>query len=145
MFQPQLAKLQTLNSFKHMILQFMSDLRSSGVIEKEQYEQSAVFRATQNTRSKLFEVMQQIKLTGKLPADFQESYEGNVKEADLFFEAVNDNQILTVKEMVTKNKMLLSERNERLETPLHVAIRMEKVKLIKFLLEAGADIHTKDL
>jgi hypothetical protein len=34
-FQPQLAKLQSLNSFKHMILQFMSEMRSNGVIEKE--------------------------------------------------------------------------------------------------------------
>jgi ankyrin repeat protein len=66
-------------------------------------------------------------------------------EADLLFEAINDNQILTVKDMIVKNKMLLSERNERLQTPLHVAIGMEKTKLIKFLLEAGADIHTKDL
>ena len=66
-------------------------------------------------------------------------------EADLLFEAINDNQILTVKEMIAKNKMLLSERNERLQTPLHVAIGMEKTKLIKFLLEAGSDIHTKDL
>jgi len=66
-------------------------------------------------------------------------------EADLLFEAINDNQILTVKEMITKNKMLLSERNEKLQTPLHVAIGMEQTKLIKFLLEAGADIHTKDL
>ena len=47
--------------------------------------------------------------------------------------------------MIAKNKMLLSERNEKLETPLHVAIRIEKPKLIKFLLEAGADVHTKNL
>ena len=63
----------------------------------------------------------------------------------MLFEAINDNQILTVKDMIAKNKMLLSERNERLQTPLHVAIGMEKTKLIKFLLEAGADINTKDL
>jgi ankyrin repeat protein len=89
--------------------------------------------------------MQQIKISGQYPDDFQQSYEGDMTEVDLFFEAVYDNQILTVKEMIAKNKMLLSERNERLETPLHIAIRMEKVKLIKFLVESGSDIHTKDL
>jgi len=41
--------------------------------------------------------------------------------------------------------MLLSERNEKLETPLHVAIKNKKIKLALFLLGAGADIHTKDL
>jgi ankyrin repeat protein len=89
--------------------------------------------------------MQQIKLSGQYPDNFRESYEGEITDVDLFFEAVGDNQILTVKEMIAKNKMLLSERNEKLETPLHVAIRIEKVKLIKFLLESGSDIHTKDL
>ena len=41
--------------------------------------------------------------------------------------------------------MLISERNQKLETPLHYAIKMKRVKIFKILLEYGADIHTKDL
>ena len=89
--------------------------------------------------------MQQIKLSGKLPDDLNDSFEGDQAEVEQLFEAVNYNQILTVKEMIGRNKMLLNERNEKLQTPLHVAIINGKVKLAIFLLESGADIHTKDL
>ncbi len=47
--------------------------------------------------------------------------------------------------MLQKNRMLISERNQQLETPLHFAIRMQRNKIFKILLEYGADIHTKDL
>ena len=47
-----------------MLLQFMSEMRSNGDTEKEQLEQSAIFKATHDHSSKLLQVMQQIKLTG---------------------------------------------------------------------------------
>lgn len=47
--------------------------------------------------------------------------------------------------MVRKNKILVNERNQKLQTPLHVAIDNGNVKLALFLLESGADINTRDL
>lgn len=47
--------------------------------------------------------------------------------------------------MLKQNKMLLSERDEKLQTPLHIAIRNGKVKLAIALLESGANIFTRDL
>jgi len=35
--------------------------------------------------------MHEIKLTGQLPENFKETYEGDVAEVDQFFEAVYDN------------------------------------------------------
>jgi hypothetical protein len=49
--------------------------------------------------------------------------------------------------MLAKNRLLVHEMNSQLETPLHVAIKMQKSrKLCAELVKAGADLyHLKDL
>lgn len=55
---------------------------------------------TEKQTSKLLQVLQEIKLTGELPQDFNKTIDQDQIEGDLFFEAIGDNQLLTVKEML---------------------------------------------
>jgi ankyrin repeat protein len=48
--------------------------------------------------------------------------------------------------MLGKNKLLVLELNHRLETPLHVALRLQKsVTLIKLLIDTGSDPLAKNI
>lgn len=48
--------------------------------------------------------------------------------------------------MLEHNKLLVTERNHKLETGLHIAIKEQcSRKLCELLLKFGSDVHTKDL
>lgn len=51
-----------------------------------------------------------------------------------------------MKRLLDSNRLLAIELNEKLETPLHVALRLLRSPLIvRQLLESGADPLTKDI
>ena len=89
--------------------------------------------------------MQEIKLSGKLPDDLEQVLDNNIVEVTEFFEAVSHGSLPIMSHMLKTNKLLITERNLKLQTPLHVALKEENLEAMQLLLEAGADIYTKDL
>ena len=65
---------------------------------------------------------------------------------DAFFFACASNDYHSIKDAISKNKLLVMERNQQLETGLHVAIREQAaMKVIQLLLDSGSNVNTKDL
>ena len=78
---------------------------------------------------------------------FNRVLERNAAEVSKFFDAVENDDIFEVREMLKENKLLVLEMNSSLETPLHVALRLQKSrKLCEVLVHHGADFfHIRDL
>ncbi len=89
--------------------------------------------------------MQNIKLTGQLPENLESVLDNNGVEVAEFFDAVKHGSLLIMNFMLKTNKLLVTERNFKLQTPLHVALIEGSMESIKLLLDSGADIYTKDL
>lgn len=69
--------------------------------------------------------------------------EGGVskEEKQKFFQAEMQGDIDKVKELLAKNKKLLDIRNDKGGTPLHVATKLGKLEIAKFLVAEGADVN----
>jgi len=66
---------------------------------------------------------------------------GNSLEKKKFFEAVMGDDVPTLKAMLQKDKSLLSIRNTKKGTPLHVATKLGKLDVVKLLITNGADVN----
>jgi len=62
-------------------------------------------------QSKYFDLLQEMTLTQQYPDNFNEVLEKDNKEIELFFQAVEQDDIFTVREMLSKNKLLTVELN----------------------------------
>lgn len=62
---------------------------------------------------------------------------------DLLFQAINNQQIEKVKDLIADGVSLGAQNNEG-ETPLHVAIRSSNLALVQALILAGAPLETKN-
>jgi ankyrin repeat protein len=89
--------------------------------------------------------MLDIKLSGKLPEDLDVALENNSAEVKEFFDAVLQGSLPLLKLLLLSNKGLVTERNKKLQTPLHVALAEGDFEVITLLIDSGADLHTKDL
>ena len=72
--------------------------------------------------------MQAIKLTGKLPEDLEAALDNNGAEIAEFFDAVMEGSLPLMSLMLKTNKLLVTERNQKLQTPLHVALAEENME-----------------
>jgi len=62
-------------------------------------------------------------------------------EKQKVFEAVMKDYLATVKAMLMKNKGILDVRNIKEATPLHVAVKLGNMDIVKFLISEGADVN----
>lgn len=62
-----------------------------------------------------------------------------------FFLAVQNGSEENIKKLLKRDRMLVLERNDRLQTPLHIAIENKKIKVIPLLLKHFASVDTKDI
>jgi len=61
------------------------------------------------------------------------------------FDAVELGEIETVKRIIGENCSLLSTSNEKLQTPLHLALKFGRLDTAKFFLQQKADVKLADL
>jgi ankyrin repeat protein len=85
-------------------------------------------------------------LTGQYPENLTAIFENKNTEVESFFTACQNDEYHLVGSMLEQNKLLVTERNHKLETGLHIAIREQSSrKLCELLLKYGSDVHTTDL
>lgn len=58
--------------------------------------------------------------------------------------AVQQGEIEQVKKLLSVNPQLVNAKDESGRTPLHWAARIQKLEMVKLLLERGADVNAKD-
>lgn len=89
-------------------------------------------------------VLKEISLDRHMPKYFQDIILQNqdFDEKNQFFEAIQYNMNKKVEEMLNFNRMLVAERNNQLQTPLHMAILHKNYKIIPILMKSGASIQT---
>jgi ankyrin repeat protein len=57
------------------------------------------------------------------------------------FDAIKNNDLPKVKELIAKDPQLVASRNARQSTPLHIAAAYDNEEIAKYLIEKGSDIN----
>lgn len=69
------------------------------------------------------------------------------RQEDTFFEALIKGDLYTIKEIIERDKSYLEKPQEKaaMMTPLAVAVGNGNINIVKYLLEAGAEVNAKQL
>ncbi|WP_042348719.1 ankyrin repeat domain-containing protein [Bacillus massiliigorillae] len=74
-----------------------------------------------------------------------EREEKNVKQqSDSLIQAIENNDLESVQEILKDSSYLINESNDKGETPLLIAAHKNNIEVAKLLIEAGADINQQD-
>ena len=91
--------------------------------------------------SKIFSMIKEI--VNPEPDTFK--FETKEEEETVFFTAVTQNKLFTVKKMIQDRPDLIEAGDRQLRTALHYAVNLKNVRITEALLNLGANIHQQDL